>query len=432
MRPRLPLALACTLGASWLIIPAPIATEAATPDVPSLEVRRLAGGSLELTFTSTLWSAPDPTGPWSVLPQATSPHVVAPTPGSPVFYRAARMEAGVFEQDSVADWRLTGPFQTHFDLAFAGLPDGIFPPRREKPYFPGSFSLEASELPLTLRVRGNSSLQECPFPKLKLKVSSANRPGTPFEEAREIDIGTHCAEGGSGTVGRLRDERAAWREALAYEAMADLGFTTPRVRRARIEYHDTSAPDSEGRTGWTVRRQALLLEDIEVVAEHHSGRALDDEEIAKLENAGFDARLITGLRLFHALIGNWDYALSNNGRNLWNIEVIELPDGLLVPVAGDFDLASWVTGKQLREAPHDYRPDLPEAEREAMFRVESIRSSATQEVYASARGRFLEGRTALETRVNHAQVDEAGRTLAREHLRVFYLALEALQPITPR
>lgn len=115
------------------------------------------------------------------------------------------------------------------------------------------------DLPVTMRVRGNSSLQECPFPKMKLKVSRENRVGTPFETARELKIGTHCAEGGRGTVGRLRDETAAAREALAYETMAVLGFEAPRVRRARIEYRDTTPGEAGTGVGWQVMRRALAF-----------------------------------------------------------------------------------------------------------------------------------------------------------------------------
>ena len=76
---------------------------------------------------------------------------------------------------TVVEWTLTGPMQAHFNMAFAGMPDGIFPPHREKPYFDGTLKMGELEVPVTLRVRGNSSLQECPFPKLKVKVSVSRR-----------------------------------------------------------------------------------------------------------------------------------------------------------------------------------------------------------------------------------------------------------------
>ena len=398
---------------------------------PTIQVLRDSRG-ITIHFTGVLWSASNPEGPWSIVTGAPTPLPIDPTLAPSRFYRTYRAEppatAGVFDSDSILAWTLTGPFQSHFELAFAGMPDGIFPPHRDKPYFPGSAHVSGLDLPLSLRVRGNSRLQECPFPKMKLKVSKEDRAGTPFANAREIDIGTHCAEGGSGTVGRLRDERAAYREALAYEIVNDLGFTSPRVRRARIDYHDTTLPDPdlppETTGGWTLTRQALLIEDAEVVGERLGGRALDDDEIAALRDAHFAPQLLTDLRLLHALFGNWDYALSESGEGLWNTEVIALADGTLIPMAGDFDLASWVTAHVRLNAPHDYRPELPDLEREARFQVDEIRKRAGAMAFAAGRTRFLDRRAALEARVIQAEVDEAGRQNIQNHLAVFFQALE--------
>jgi hypothetical protein len=282
------------------------------------------------------------------------------------------------------------------------------------------------ELPIQLRVRGNSSLQECPFPKLKLKVSRQDRADTPFADAREIKIGTHCAEGGEGTIGRLRDQTATFREALAYEVMAQLGFTAPRVRRARIEYRDTSPTNAPSPTGWELARDAFILEHIEVVGERMGGRALDDEEVVALTDAGFEEDLITALRLLHTLLGNWDYALSADGRELWNTDVIALPSGQLVPVAGDFDLASWVTEVVRSSAPHDYHPELEDVEREARYGIELIQKESSPEAFENARGQFQFQREAIESHVAEAAVDMAGRANALRHLAAFYDALSVL------
>ncbi|MHB1306448.1 MAG: hypothetical protein ACYC23_05135 [Limisphaerales bacterium] len=315
---------------------------------------------------------------------------------------------------------MRGPFQAHFELAYAGLPDGIFPPVRVKPYFDGTLAIDGYELPATFRVRGNSSLQECPFPKLKFKVSREPREGTPFFDAREVKIATHCAEGGRGTIGRLRDETAAYREVLAYEVMDLLGFVSPRVRRARIEYHDTTSRAAPAETEWTVTRSAMIFDDIEVVAERLGGRALDDEEISALTEAGFDEQLIVDLRFLHALLGNWDYALSANGRELWTTEVIELEGGSLVPVAGDFDLSSWVTEIVRGSAPHDYRPELPPLDRQTRYELEQIQQSVSGERFRAAHDRFVAQRAALEDQIGAATIDEAGRTNALGHATVFF------------
>jgi hypothetical protein len=213
---------------------------------------------------------------------------------------------------------------------------------------------------------------------------------------------------------------------LAYEAARTLGFITPRVRRAAIEYTDTTPTNIAPHGGWQISREALVLDDIEVVGERLGGRALEDEEVAALTNANFSAQLVTDLRFLHALLGNWDYRLSLDGRSLWNTDVLELADGTLVPVAGDFDLASWVTGFVRVMAPRDYRPELPDIEREAHYQLEQIEAEVAPANYAAARDRFTAKRTALEEQIAAAQIDPAGRTNALLHVTTFFNVLNAV------
>ena len=384
------------------------------------------GAQIRIAFTGTLQSADSVTGSWTDITNAANPYVVDFSAGNKFF--RARDLASIFSSEAIVSFTVDGPLQQHFDLAYAGMPDGIFPPIREKPYFDGTITMGAQEIPVSLRVRGNSSLQECPFPKMKFKVSRADRAGTPFFDAREVKIGTHCAEGGQGPIGRLRDERATYREALAYECMNILGFVSPRVRRARIEYRDTSAP-GRSEVGWMVQRNAVILDDIEVVAERLGGRALDDEEITVLTNANFDLQLVTELEFLHILLGNWDYALATNGVGLWNTEVIELPNLKLVPVAGDFDLCSFVTGELQLDVPWDYRPALPPHERQARYDLEQIRArlgEVNPTIFPNAKARFESKRTALEAKVDAAVLDEPGRTNALLHVTAFFTSLSAI------
>ena len=392
-------------------------------DEPQISIS-LVSGQVRITFTDSLQVADSIHGPWTTIPAATNPYTPAAEAGAK-FYRAWRI-LSIFFSEAPVDLTFSGPFQTHFEMAFAGMPDGIFPPVREKPWFEGTLNMTGHEIPVTLRVRGNSSLQECPFPKLKFKVSSANRLGTPFYDAREVKIATHCAEGGRGPIGRLREQTAAWREALAYETMTALGFISPRVRRARIEYRDTSPAGTEGERLWQLTRQAMIFDDPEVVAARFGGRALDDEEIAALENASFDPQLITDLHFFHALLGNWDYVLNLTGEGIWNTEVIALPDGKFLPMAGDFDLASFVTEEVRLNAPWDYHPELEDIDRQARWQLEEIRTWMGAQHFEASRDLFVTARPVLENIINSALVDDRGRTNAQRHLTAFYGALEAL------
>lgn len=394
-------------------------------DISSVQILRQAGET-RVEFTGALFSAPDPAGPWTWVSGARSPHRVEAM-AEPRYFRSRQVFEGgaLFGGTSIVPLSVRGPLQKHFDLALAGTPDGIFPPKREKPYFDGSVSFGGTNIVASLRVRGNSSLQECPFPKLKLKVSKENRVGTPFAEARELKVGTHCAEGGRGGIGRLRDERATYREAVAYEVMDTMGFLAPRVRRAVIAFEDTSEDRGFGNTGWQITRAALLLEDIEVLAERLGGHALTDAELAALTKADFGEQTVLELQLLHALLGNWDYGLSVEGRGLWNTDVIQLDDGAYRAVPGDYDLASWVTERVSLNAPWDYFPELPELERQMKFQVSELRGTVGEEMWRAAVQRFQQKKSALEERVRTVVVDEEGRTNMQRHLIAFFGELGA-------
>lgn len=396
---------------------------------PTISIVR-QGAQTSIGYTGILQSAPAVIGPWADLTNAPNP-LVRDASGPQLYFRARQSgPASIFSSPSLTAFQINGPLQAHFEMAFAGLPDGIFPPVREKPYFDAFLTIGGQQIPIDLRVRGNSSLQECPFPKLKFKVSRVDRAGTPFYDAREVKLGTHCAEGGRGPIGRLRDQIATFREALAYEAMDLLGFVSPRVRRALVEYNDTTPPragDEPGATGWQVIRHALIFDDIEAVAERLGGRALDDQEITDLSKANFDELLIAKLRLLHVLFGNWDYTLSSDGTELWNTDVIQFADGRYLPVAGDFDLASWVTEEVRVNAPWDYHPELPDLEREMRYQASQVEGRTDPAIFASAREHYQTRRAALEALVAGAQLDDAGRANAQRHIQAFYASFEPIK-----
>lgn len=407
----------------WLVAPLE-AENSGTTNATPFSIRHGKTG-ISITYSGTLQKADSLLGPWKDISVDNSPYEAVPSE-TQGFYRRIESE-GLFASDSIVDLTLTGPFQQHFDFAFAGIPDGIFPPTRDKPFFDGQIEFKERTIPVRLRVRGNSSLQECPFPKLKVKISRSNREGTPFENAREWKIGTHCAEGGRGTIGRLRDERTAYREALVYEVMIDLDMVGPRVRRARILYHDTSPGTEDPRVGWQLTRKAFVFDHVEIVAERLGGQALEDEEVASLVNANFDEQLVTDLMLFHTLIGNWDYHLSPDGQGLWNTEVIRLADGSLIPVAGDFDLSSWVTGQIRVTAPRDYLPTEPDLDRQIRFELERISALAGPIRFNQGRERFTQIEEQIINRLCSSVIDEDGSIAITEQVTQFFKLLKEMK-----
>jgi hypothetical protein len=78
-------------------------------------------------------------------------------------------------------------------------------------------------------------------------------------------------------------------------------------------------------------------------------------------------------------------------------------------------------------APRDYRPDLPDIEREALYDLEQIKKGVSSARFVAARTRFELRREAIEEQISTAQLDDAGRTNASRHVTAFFNALEALR-----
>ena len=111
---------------------------------------------------------------------------------------------------------------------------------------------------------------------------------------------------------------------------------------------------------------------------------------------------------------------------MWNADVVELANHQLVPIPGDFDLASFVTGEVRVRAPKEYHPELAEVERQARYDVEQIQQRFDALIFAGATGRFTQKRPAIEALIKAADVDVEGRINALRHVTAFFDALAAV------
>ena len=110
--------------------------------------------------------------------------------------------------------------------------------------------------------------------------------------------------------------------------------------------------------------------------------------------------------------------------------MVELPDKRLVPVAGDFDLSSWVTEEVRPSVPREYHPELPAVALQARYEVEQIKRRVSELSFLAASNRFSSIRTALESQIAGATLDEPGRTNALHHIIAFFDALTTTSKVT--
>lgn len=317
------------------------------------------------------------------------------------------------------------PLSPAFVAARAGEPDGFFPlPRKTDPFI-GKIGYGDVLIDAELQVRGNSSLAECPFPKLKAKADKAQAAGTMFDGARKIKIATHCGEGGNGTIGRLREEKATWREAALYQAMRALMMPAQLAKPLSITYLDTTKGDQ-------LTRKAFIFEHVDLAAGRLGGTSLESPETWEGDPAQvMEMQAIVRIHFFEALIGNWDWHLrigaSNpGGGQLWNIEAVQLGDKL-VPLAQDFDLSSAVTGHLVDERDIDPRvlPGKPPLVRQAAGYLASEHGPQFSDTdLHAAREHFVARRAAVERALADAPLDDEGRANLNAHVDAFYQALD--------
>lgn len=167
-------------------------------------------------------------------------------------------EPDLFADESVADLTLEAAFTTAFRAAHAGEPNGPIPglPRRVTDDFPGKLKFttrggEATSLDVILKVRGNSSLSECSFPKLSMKLTDEAKVAarsTMFAKQSKLKIGTHCDEANDdhgGTIGRLRNDKSPM--GVTAEEMRKAKAVIAEKKSALYELLDTTVLDDAGR-----------------------------------------------------------------------------------------------------------------------------------------------------------------------------------------
>ncbi|MHB8876483.1 MAG: hypothetical protein ACYC8T_22540, partial [Myxococcaceae bacterium] len=130
-------------------------------------------------------------------------------------------------------------------------------------------------IPVNVRTRGQSSISTLPEPKLKIKLDSAARAGTPFENEGSLEIGVQGGASGKDSLGRVLIPQAPSREAATYALLEELGLAVPRARVANFDYVDAQG---------TVRSQpAFLVEDADSVATRFLGER--GVEVGNMGNA---------------------------------------------------------------------------------------------------------------------------------------------------
>ncbi|HEX5764411.1 MAG TPA: hypothetical protein VFY27_02515 [Woeseiaceae bacterium] len=242
-----------------------------------------------------------------------------------VFLAAAgAVRAGaLFDEEPVLDVRLAGPLH-------AVLESGA-----ERMEFPFIVSVDGVDIPVEVRIRGNSRLRVCSFPPLRLDFPGKGTAGSVFDGQDKLKLVTHCNDR-KRDAGNLLDEYLAYR---LFNLVSDDGY---RVRLLRMAYVDT---DSTGLAALV--RDAFLIESDEALAARRGAAVLDTPGVALSRLDGRQAALVY---VFQYLIGNTDWSLvtaETADACCHNVDLYER-DGRTLPVPYDFDLAGLVHASYAR------------------------------------------------------------------------------------
>lgn len=216
-------------------------------------------------------------------------------------------------------------------------------------------------IPVSIQLRGNTSQAEdqCPFPKLKLKIKAENSKGTLFENQKELGIATHCnsAEGASPKYGRVWGGKSPHREALIYQMLEALQIPSFQARLAYGTYFENTGEVL------ATRAQAFFLEDMSAFEKRVGGREIRGTDIkpemrktgpkappyifnSATESPGMDLLNVTKIFFFQNLIRNNDFHLrldaQDPARALWNVKAVELSPTKWMVFPYDFDLSGIV------------------------------------------------------------------------------------------
>ena len=258
----------------------------------------------------------------------------------------------LFTSQELLDFRLEAPFTTLFKAKESGFLEA------RKTKVQGKIVVAGREIPVTIRMRGYSSLGYCTFPKLMLKIDKEAAKGTVFEGTGKLDLGTHCQDPADVESTRMIGPAKPHREALLYRWLGILGIPAYASRAARATYVDTDAALS------TKTFDAALFEHLSALLKRAGAREIrpvndslherdpqkeaEDDDGPKYVFKGLehhpeiDLAHLAKIEIYEGLIGNSDFNISPS--TIWNLKLLETPGGKWEFIPLDFNLSSLALG----------------------------------------------------------------------------------------
>ena len=227
----------------------------------------------------------------------------------------------LFDDDSVIEIRLSGPLRTLARNKKSA----------ERVEYPFLLSVDGTDIPVDVRVRGKSRTIVCGFPPLRLRFPVDGTRQTVFAGQDKLKLVTHCKSNKKGFENNLLEEYTAYR---IFNLISDAGY---RVRLLRVHYNDTDG----GLKHLERPYYGFLIESDRELAERIGGEV---STIGGVPYSRLNDSQTSLVYVFQYLIGNTDWSLiSADGEDVCchNVHLIEKNESLY-PIPYDFDFSGLV------------------------------------------------------------------------------------------
>ena len=200
----------------------------------------------------------------------------------------------------------------------------------DPPWRPATMSYKGLDgnsltVPLRTRTRGIWRLRTCDFPPLRLNFSGETSKGSIFHKLDKPKLVSYCKDNDTY-------EQYILQEFQLYRIYQLLTPVSHRARLLRVTYADSASGSVRA------RRYAFLLEEPKAIAARLGGTVIEQTG-AGAGDLDPDQNALVGV--FQYMIGNTDFSIAG----LHNVELLLKEDGVVMPIAYDFDFAGAVNAR---------------------------------------------------------------------------------------
>jgi hypothetical protein len=202
--------------------------------------------------------------------------------------------------------------------------------RDNPPWRPATLTYRGSEgnlvtVPVKARARGIWRLRMCEFPPLRLNFSGESSKGTIFHKLDKPKLVSYCHDADGYEQYILQE----------YQLYRIYQLLTPVSHRARL-LKLTYADSADGRI--RARRYGFLMEEPGALAARLGGKVMEQKGAVPGDLDSYQDALFG---VFQYFIGNTDFSVAG----LHNVELFFNNDGVVMPIAYDFDFAGAVNAR---------------------------------------------------------------------------------------